>query len=305
MKTSTYLLLVGLCALADGMKLEEAPITLAAQEDESTLLAGDAKPKDDPKPDDKKDEGVKVEKVPFGQNVVFESVGLFLMIILVTLSNAGGLSGAGSNIPIMLIFFGLTMNEAVPVSSFVAVSSTLFRFILNFSEKHPTRPERNTINYEIVLIVMPAVFFGSFVGVLLGNVLSEITKVVMFGTTVAWSIYTTSKKAIELLAKEKKAAEIQNGQESAIGTTTQLIDDNGEANPDENKIPELETIQYEERYHFTCQKVSFIGVCFIALLATQTLFGSKATKSNLPDWARYTVFASFAVLMLLMTTYSV
>jgi hypothetical protein len=136
--------------------------------------------------------------------VVFESVGLFLMIILVTLSNAGGLSGAGSNIPIMLIFFGLTMNEAVPVSAFVAVSSTLFRFILNFWEKHPTRPERNTINYEIVLIVMPAVFFGSFVGVLLGNVLTEITKVVMFGTTVAWSIYTTSKKAIDSWKKRRR-----------------------------------------------------------------------------------------------------
>jgi len=164
------------------------------------------------------------------------------MIILVTLSNAGGLSGAGSNIPIMLIFFGLSMNEAVPVSSFVAVSSTLFRFILNFNEKHPSRPERNTINYEIVLIVMPAVFFGSFVGVLLGNVLEEITKVIMFGTTVAWSIYTTTKKAIELLEKEKKADEIKNGEESAIGTTSQLLDDKGEELVDDKQIPELVSI---------------------------------------------------------------
>jgi hypothetical protein len=33
----------------------------------------------------------------------------------------------------------------------------------------------------------------------------------MFGTTVAWSIYTTSKKAFELLEKEKKAREVKNG----------------------------------------------------------------------------------------------
>jgi len=124
-----------------------------------------------------------------------ESVGLFLMFILVTLSNAGGLSGAGSNIPIMLIFFNLSMNEAVPVSAFVAVCSTLFRFIWNFNEKHPTRPERCTINYEIVLMVMPAVFLGSFVGAILYGIIDELTKVVMFGCTVAWSIYTTTKKA--------------------------------------------------------------------------------------------------------------
>jgi uncharacterized membrane protein YfcA len=49
------------------------------------------------------------------------------------LSNAGGLSGAGSNIPIMLIFFNMTMEIAVPVSAFVAVCATSFRFLLNFN----------------------------------------------------------------------------------------------------------------------------------------------------------------------------
>ena len=135
--------------------------------------------------------------------MTLEVIGLILMIILITLSSAGGLSGAGSNIPIMLIFFKLSMEEAVPISSFVAVASTLFRFILNFNEVHPTRNERNTINYEIVLIVMPAVFFGSFMGVLIGNNISELSKVIVFGITVAWSIYTSSKKACKLIAEEK------------------------------------------------------------------------------------------------------
>ena len=130
------------------------------------------------------------------------------MFILITLSNAGGLSGAGSNIPIMLIFFNLSMNEAVPVSAFVAVCSTLFRFILNFNEKHPTRPERCTINYEIVMMVMPAVFLGSFVGAILYGIVSEFYKVILFGTTVAWSIYTTTKKACQLLEEEKKNAQL-------------------------------------------------------------------------------------------------
>ena len=142
------------------------------------------------------------------------------MFILIAMSNAGGLSGAGSNIPIMLIFFGFTMGQAVPVSAFVAVCATTFRFILNFNQRHPTKPERVCINYEIIMLTMPAVFLGSFIGVFLGTTLDaqdkevreankllpkedqgtetgEITKVVVYGITVAWSIYTTAKKACE------------------------------------------------------------------------------------------------------------
>ena len=106
--------------------------------------------------------------MPFKHNVVLESIGLFLMCILIALSNAGGLSGAGSNIPIMLIFFNMSMGQAVPVSAFVAVCATTFRFMLNYNQKHPRNEDRNCINYEIVSLAMPAVFLGSFFGVMLG-----------------------------------------------------------------------------------------------------------------------------------------
>jgi len=93
------------------------------------------------------------------------------MFFLIALSNAGGLSGAGSNIPIMLIFFDMDMTEAVPVSAFVAVVATSFRFVLNYNQMHPNNKERNSINYEVVTITMPAVFLGSLIGVQLGQLI--------------------------------------------------------------------------------------------------------------------------------------
>ena len=93
------------------------------------------------------------------------------MFILISLSNAGGLSGAGSNIPVMLIFFQLEMIEAVPISSFVAVCATTFSFFLNFNQKHPKNPNRLAINYEVIDIVMPFVFLGSFYGIILGKLM--------------------------------------------------------------------------------------------------------------------------------------
>ena len=94
-----------------------------------------------------------------------EISGALLMFALIGLSTMGGLSGAGSNIPIMLIFFRMTMQDAVPLSAIVAICSTVLRFTLNFNQKHPERSERVAINYEIVELTMPLVFLGSFIGV--------------------------------------------------------------------------------------------------------------------------------------------
>jgi uncharacterized membrane protein YfcA len=102
-----------------------------------------------------------------------EITGCFLMVLLITLSNAGGMSGAGSNIPIMLIFFGMNMHIAVPISAFVAVCATGFRFGINFNVKHPNRPERNVINYEVVTVTMPLVFLGSLIGVEMGPIIGN------------------------------------------------------------------------------------------------------------------------------------
>lgn len=88
------------------------------------------------------------------------------------------------------------MIEAVPISSFVAVCATAFRFFLNFNQKHPKNPNRLAINYEVIDIVMPFVFLGSFYGIILGKLIGSTAQVILFGFTVAWSIQTTAEKAL-------------------------------------------------------------------------------------------------------------
>ena len=50
------------------------------------------------------------DKVPFLENPLLECIGLLIMSLFIALSNAGGLSGAGTNIPIMLLFFDMEMS---------------------------------------------------------------------------------------------------------------------------------------------------------------------------------------------------
>lgn len=151
------------------------------------------------------------------------------MFLLIGLSNAGGLSGAGSNIPIMLIFFKLEMTEAVPISAFVAVTATVFRFILNFKQRHPNKPERVAINYEIVQLTMPCVFLGSFLGVMLGKAIGPDAQICIFAITVAWSIQTTTKKALQLIQKEKDA----ESNKDSINENSNLITDAGAVEDDQ------------------------------------------------------------------------
>jgi len=149
------------------------------------------------------------DKVPFGNKdfIGLEIFGSILMFVLILIANMGGLSGAGTNIPIMLICYDMTMMQAVPLSASVAVCATFFRFLLNFNQKHPNDKARVAINYEVVEITMPFVFLGSFIGVKLGLFFPEYVRVIVFGVTVAWSIKTTAAKAISLRAKEREAAE--------------------------------------------------------------------------------------------------
>jgi len=95
------------------------------------------------------------------------------MVLLITLSNAGGLSGASENIPILLIFFKMDMATAVPLSPVIAICATGFRFGINFNKSHPNRLERNLINYEVVTVAVPLVFLGSLIGVEMGPVIGN------------------------------------------------------------------------------------------------------------------------------------
>jgi uncharacterized membrane protein YfcA len=90
----------------------------------------------------------------------------------------------------------MNMTQAVPISAFVAVCATVSRFIKNFDKTHPRDENRNIINYEIVEITMPFVFLGSFFGVILGKMIGSTWQAVLFAVTVAWSIFTTIKKAM-------------------------------------------------------------------------------------------------------------
>ena len=74
---------------------------------------------------------------------------------------------------------------------------------------HPQNPEKLSLNYDIVTLTMPSVFLGSMIGVQVGQMIGTQWQTLIFGITVAWSIYTSVKKVFDILEKERKAEEKQ------------------------------------------------------------------------------------------------
>jgi len=74
--------------------------------------------------------------------------------------------------------------------------------------------------------------------------------------------------------------------------------------PIEDITPELRDIKYQEKYHFTGQRLAFIALNFSVLFATQFLYGGKG-GFDLPSWGKNAVLIGFIVTMLLMTVFSV
>lgn len=72
---------------------------------------------------------------------------------------------------------------------------------------HPTNPDKLSLNYDIVKLTMPSVFLGSMIGVKVGGLIGPTWQSVIFGVTVAWSIYTSLKKVFDILEKEKLESE--------------------------------------------------------------------------------------------------
>jgi uncharacterized membrane protein YfcA len=93
-----------------------------------------------------------------------EIIGLFLFMVVKSMSNIGGIGGGGITLPIIMIFFGFETKQAIALSSFSILLSTTSSFIVNWKEKHPEKPFVHVIDYGLVSVMLPTTLAGSQIG---------------------------------------------------------------------------------------------------------------------------------------------
>jgi uncharacterized membrane protein YfcA len=135
-------------------------------------------------------------------------VGLFVVVVVSGLANAGGLGGGGILTPYIMIFFKLSIFECLPLANLFGLIATTTRFTMNYHQKHPNPAKaaegKVSIDYELVMFVMPMMYLGTLIGVQIGSHMGEFVLASFLLFVTGYALYKTVQNAINVRMKELK-----------------------------------------------------------------------------------------------------
>lgn len=100
-----------------------------------------------------------------------------------------------------MALFGFSTKDAIAISGFTIFTGAVARFIYNLGDRHP---EKNgpIIEYSLVIVMMPMVLVGSFVGVLINIMLPDFVLSIILTVLLLGLAIQSLKKGVQLYKKE-------------------------------------------------------------------------------------------------------
>ena len=120
------------------------------------------------------------------------------------LCNIAGIGGGGIAIPMIMAFFKFQTKEAVAISSFTILVCTIARFLYNFNEKNPEKPDVVLIDYSLAVIMMPTTLAGSQIGTIFLQAFPDLIIQVLLTLVLFLLMLQSGRKALEMTRKENK-----------------------------------------------------------------------------------------------------
>jgi hypothetical protein len=133
-----------------------------------------------------------------------EFVGIFSIILIMALTNAGGIGGGSMTLPTYMIFFAFDSHQIVPLANFTNFIAAMTRFLINMKKKHP---EKNMvlIEYDTCMVLMPMVLCGTMIGVFVNSILAPEVITILMTLFLFYVLRITINKAMQLWKAETKA----------------------------------------------------------------------------------------------------
>lgn len=97
---------------------------------------------------------------------VYTSFVYLLLTFGVMMCNVGGLSAGIFKVPILMDLLNYPVNVATTLSYPIVTGAALSNFIQLIPKRHP-RKETSLVDYNIVLVLIPCVSFGTTLGVII------------------------------------------------------------------------------------------------------------------------------------------
>ena len=131
-----------------------------------------------------------------------------MLTIIGAINNVAGIGGGGLEISFTMLFFVMTTKEAISLSSFAIMCSSLARFVQTFNWKHPEK-DACIIDYSIATVMMPTVLLGSFIGAFLNVILPPLIIVICLTVLLFGMSIQSAIKSVEMYRKESKQIHIK------------------------------------------------------------------------------------------------
>jgi len=131
-------------------------------------------------------------------------VGGILLYLSCTISSAGGIGGGGLNVPIFLVVFGYTYQQAVVFSLCTVLGNYISQVYVNWRKRHPYDPRRPLIYWDAVLLLLPAQLGGSNIGVIIAKIFPEGVLIILAMVVLLFAGYKSFRKGRKYWLEESQ-----------------------------------------------------------------------------------------------------
>jgi uncharacterized membrane protein YfcA len=127
-----------------------------------------------------------------------EWAGILVFSFVMALCNIAGIGGGGIAIPLIIAFFHFETKSAVAISSFTILVCTAMRYIYNFRDRNPEKPDTVVVDYSLAVIMMPTTLAGSQIGTMVLNSFPAVIIQTMLTLLLIFLSWTSAKKANQI-----------------------------------------------------------------------------------------------------------
>ncbi len=103
-----------------------------------------------------------------------------VMTIGLGMYSAGGIGGGSVLTPLFILLAKFKPKDAIALGNFAILMDYAVSFLKNLKERHPQRPTHKlAIDYNLVLILMPATLYGTTVGVFITSTFPDVSMLIL------------------------------------------------------------------------------------------------------------------------------
>jgi len=146
----------------------------------------------------------KCEVVPLGNAVGPDALMCCLAFVIAGFSLAAGVGGGGLYVPLLMFVLSFDTRVATALSQAMLFGGAAAAFVYNCQSAHPAKPERPLINYELALLMAPALMGGAQIGSVVHALCPPVLTLALLLVVLSDAGRKAVKSAIGMSAKEAK-----------------------------------------------------------------------------------------------------